>query len=129
MDNKNCVLCHTELMPTQVTVLSNKNCLFYQIPQNVLKGAGIIVPRLHKENVFELSIEEWNDTFLLLKEVKELLDEKHHPDGYNVFWNTGSAGGQHLMHAHLHVIPRFGDEPLAGKDLWSFIGGESNCRP
>jgi len=127
-DNSKCVLCHPELMPEQKIILSNEKCIFYQIPQSILIGSGIIVPRAHKENVFELSQDEWNYTFSILNEVKELLDKKHKPDGYNIFWNTGKSGGQHLMHAHLHVVPRFLDEPLSSKDLLSFIRKEENRR-
>jgi diadenosine tetraphosphate (Ap4A) HIT family hydrolase len=34
------------------------------------------------------------------------------PDGYNLGVNVGRAAGQTVMHAHLHVIPRYrGDHP------------------
>jgi hypothetical protein len=36
------------------------------------------------------------------------------PDGYNVGWNGGRVGGKEIIHAHLHVIPRFRQEPLTG---------------
>lgn len=123
-----CVLCNTKLMAEQKVVLSNKSCIFYQIPQDILVGSGIIVPKKHKRNVFELTDEEIKDTFDLLKDVKEYLDDLHNPDGYNICWNTDSAAGQHMFHAHLHVIPRFKNEPLAGKDLLSFIRVEENKR-
>ncbi len=35
------------------------------------------------------------------------LDEEHHPSGYNVGMNVGSAAGQTVWHAHVHVIPRY----------------------
>jgi histidine triad (HIT) family protein len=45
------------------------------------------------------------------------MDERYHPDGYNVGWNCGAVGGQIAMHAHLHVIPRFRQEPYAGRGI------------
>jgi len=40
------------------------------------------------------------------------LDSEFHPDGYNVGINAGGAAGQTVMHAHVHVIPRYaGDVP------------------
>lgn len=115
-------------MPEQRVVLSNKSCIFYQIPQDILIGSGIIVPVKHRKNVFELTEEEIEDTFKLLKDVKIHLDKLHNPDGYNIFWNTDSAAGQHMFHAHLHIVPRFNSEPLAGKDLLSFIRVKENRR-
>jgi len=49
---------------------------------------------------------------------RRLLSTSHHdanyqPDGYNVGRNGGAAAGQEIRHAHLHVIPRFKDEPYA----------------
>ncbi|MBX5174473.1 HIT domain-containing protein [Rhizobium sp. NZLR1b] len=38
-------------------------------------------------------------------------------DGFTIGWNVGSAGGQHVFHAHLHVICRYEGEPNAGRGL------------
>ena len=55
---------------------------------------------------------EFADCFLLVLKVKDLLVERHAPDGFNVGVNCGEAGGQSVWHAHIHVIPRFnGDTP------------------
>jgi histidine triad (HIT) family protein len=51
------------------------------------------------------------------------------PDGFNVGWNCGPVGGQVIPHAHLHVIPRFADEPYAGKGIRHWLKQESNRRP
>ena len=67
----------------------------------------LIIPFKHREKVFDLTVEEWNATFSLLKDVKAILDQKYRPDGYNVGWNCDIVGGQHIMHAHHHVIPGF----------------------
>jgi histidine triad (HIT) family protein len=127
--NVNCVFCNLELELRQKEIMSNKSCIFFQMPQEILIGSGVIVPRLHRMNVFELTDQEWADTFALVKQVKEHLDELHKPDGYNLQWNTNGAAGQHLFHSHLHIIPRFKDEPLVGKDLRSFLGKDDNRRP
>ena len=125
---KDCVICYPELIPEQKMIFSNEHCAFFQIPQKILLGSGIIVPNNHKNNVFELSEEEFISTFKLLSEVKSYLDEKHNPDGYNIVWNTNSAAGQHLFHAHLHVIPRFNNEPLTGQHLHTLICTDENKR-
>lgn len=87
------------------------------LKDNILKGSYVIIPKSQVETPFDLSEEEWADTLLLLKEVKLYLDKKYKPDGYNVGWNVGKAGGQNVAHAHLHVLPRYKDEPLAGKGI------------
>jgi diadenosine tetraphosphate (Ap4A) HIT family hydrolase len=40
------------------------------------------------------------------------LIQKYRPDGLNIGVNDGPAAGQTVMHAHIHLIPRWvGDVP------------------
>jgi diadenosine tetraphosphate (Ap4A) HIT family hydrolase len=125
---EDCPFCHPEFDNAQAIVLSNEHCLFLQKPQEVLVGSGLIVPRAHRDNVFELTSEEWAATNELLQQVKTRLDAEFHPQGYNVGWNCGEAGGQTIFHAHLHVIPRFADEPHAGKGIRWWLKQKENKR-
>jgi diadenosine tetraphosphate (Ap4A) HIT family hydrolase len=91
--------------------------MFLQKSQEVLIGSGVIVPKEHRETIFDLSRDEWNSMFELLQEAKLYLDKQYNPQGYNIGWNVGAVGGQEIFHAHLHIIPRYVDEPLAGKGI------------
>ena len=110
-------------------VLANDHCLFLQQEQPVLKGSGLIVPRAHRPTLFDLDAAEWAATRELLHEARALLDATLRPDGYNVGWNAGRTAGQEIFHAHLHVIPRFADEPLAGKGIRYWLKQPENARP
>lgn len=122
-----CPFCSPDLDQAQV-ILENAHCLFLQQPEAVLIGSGIIIPRHHRETLFDLTLEEWEATFGLLIQVKALLDQRYAPDGYNIGWNCGSVGGQEVFHAHMHVIPRYQDEPLAGKGIRYWLKQDSNKR-
>lgn len=131
--NNDCMLCNLNLMPTQRIILSNEYCLFLQLEEVdkkgiQLEGSGLIVPRAHRETAFDLTQEEWNATYTLLQEVKKYIDEKFEPVGYNLGWNCGEVGGQHIFHAHFHVIPRYKDEPLAGKGIRHMLKSKENER-
>lgn len=104
-------------------------CYFMDTGDPVLAGSGMIIPRAHRESVFDLTEEEWQDTFSLLHKVRRLLDKDYGPDGYSVGWNCGEAAGQEVSHSHLHVIPRFSDEPLAGRGIRYHIKQPENRRP
>lgn len=128
-----CAFCHPEREPNQRIILSNDYCMFLQLKQaeikgSQLEGAGIIVPKRHRQTAFDMTREEWDATYTLLQEVKKHLDEKHRPQGYNLGWNCGEVGGQHIFHAHLHVIPRYEDEPLAGKGIRYMFKSKENLR-
>lgn len=94
--------------------------------QGALKHSGVIIPVAHRETVFELEDDEIVATFRLLARVKAWMDTEFSPDGYNIGWNCGRIGGQDLFHAHLHVIPRFRQEPLAGKGIRALLKSDAN---
>jgi diadenosine tetraphosphate (Ap4A) HIT family hydrolase len=83
----------------------------------VTKGHCTVVSNEHKASFFDLSKEEVDDLYSLILKTKELLEEKHKPDGFNIGVNEGRAAGRTVDHLHTHVIPRyFGDvsDPLGG---------------
>jgi histidine triad (HIT) family protein len=94
--------------------------------QGALKHSGVIIPVQHKETVFDLSEAEITATFRLLAVVKQWMDESFAPDGYNIGWNCGTTGGQEVFHAHMHVIPRFRQEPLAVKGIRTLLKSDVN---
>lgn len=125
---KDCVFCMLEEDKEQKVILSNEYCVFLQKSQEVLIGSGVIVPKKHRETVFDLTEDEWSATFELLREAKAFLDKEYSPQGYNIGWNVGRIGGQEVFHAHLHIIPRYSDEPLAGKGIRHWIKQPQNKR-
>lgn len=124
-----CPFCPPNLAQQHIVVSENDFCVFVQRPQKILPGSGLIVPRQHRETAFDLTAEEWAATYDLLHRAKSLLDAQYGPSGYNVGWNIGRVGGQEVFHAHLHVIPRFADEPLAGKGIRYWLKQPANQRP
>ena len=75
-------------------------------------GHTLVVPRRHVATYFDATPAEQAAVWLALDVVKRELDRDLHPEGYNVGFNAGAVAGQTVMHAHLHVIPRFsGDTP------------------
>ena len=95
---------------------------------NTLIGSYVVIPKTQVGSPFELSEKEWNDTQSLMKEIKKYLDKKYKPDGYNIGWNVGSAAGQEVAHAHMHIIPRYNDEPYAGKGIRYWFKQQENIR-
>jgi len=70
-------------------------------------GHSVIVPKVHAENILELSNDDIGPLFSALKRVTKLLEDKLHPDGFNIGINQGEVSGQSVEHLHIHVIPRY----------------------
>jgi diadenosine tetraphosphate (Ap4A) HIT family hydrolase len=78
----------------------------------VSPGHCLVIPKVHVPTIFELPPDAYEGCFDLVRVVKDLLLSKYRPDGFNIGTNCGEPAGQTVMHAHLHVIPRYtGDVP------------------
>ncbi len=75
-------------------------------------GHTLVVPQRHVASVFDIPTKELKALWGLACEVRQKLQDSHHPDGFNIGVNDGLAAGQLLAHAHIHIIPRHrGDSP------------------
>lgn len=66
-----------------------------------------IVPKRHIESWWETTPAERNAIFELMDCAKQVVDNKYHPDAYNIGMNLGEEAGQSVMHLHVHLIPRY----------------------
>lgn len=73
----------------------------------VSNGHAEIVPKRHVESYFDLTDEELLSIYDLLKQVKKIIDNKYHPDAYNIGVNDGEVAGRTIHHCHIHIIPRY----------------------
>ena len=71
------------------------------------KGHCLIIPKIHIESYFDLSLTLQNHCWQMVNEVKKIITEKYKPDGFNVGFNVSQAGGQKVKHTHIHLIPRY----------------------
>lgn len=75
--------------------------------KQLTKGHMLFIPKRHIKEIFEATPDEIKSIFDLINQAKVKLDKEYHPDGYNIQANCGSVAGQIVMHAHLHLIPRY----------------------
>ena len=105
--NDPCLFC----TPRDVT---HRNALAYCARDTfpVSPGHSLIIPFRHCADFFELSSEEVAACMELLVAARRDLAAELAPAGYNVGVNVGRAGGQSVLHVHVHLIPRYaGDHP------------------
>ena len=77
----------------------------------VAKGHLLIIPRRHTTDFFSMTPDEAKDAEYLLRQFRErLLHQDATITGFNIGINCSISAGQTIMHAHIHLIPRyFGD--------------------
>ncbi|AZI43703.1 HIT domain-containing protein [Deinococcus psychrotolerans] len=104
-------------------LLENEWCVYSQDSRYAdgLPYSGFIVTKRPCQTVFDLTPEEAAATHALLAEVRAHLDASVKRDGYTVGWNVYPAGGAHIPHVHLHIIPRWNTDAAAGAGLRYFL--------
>lgn len=110
-----CKWCETPLSP----LAENQTHFLVEKPHQT-HPAVLVVTRRHVGSPFELTAEEWVDLGAMVKEARTYL-ERFNPTGFTLGWNVGEAGGQHVLHAHMHIICRFDAEQQVGRGLRDFL--------
>jgi len=88
------------------------------------KGHTIVIPKKKGVTIFDHDSENLNSLILAVKKTMEILKDKLHPDGFNVGWNHGTAGGQVVPHLHIHIMPRYNGD--GGGSMHSIISNPGN---
>lgn len=103
----NCLFCEVLADRSRTVFAENANFLavFDQFPVN--EGHALLIPKRHVHTIFELREGEALDFLAILQLAKKELDQRYHPDAYNVGINSGEAAGQTISHLHVHLIPRY----------------------
>ena len=73
----------------------------------VSKGHALVISKRHVAQFFDLTADESVAIQQLLSRLKALVQNDYSPDGYNIWVNCGAVAGQVVMHAHVHLIPRY----------------------
>ena len=89
----------------------------------VSPGHTLIIPVRHVSSIFDLDPDEERAIWVEANRVRVALGLEFNPQGFNVGFNDGKAAGQTVMHAHLHIIPRFEGDTLDPR------GGVRHCIP
>jgi histidine triad (HIT) family protein len=74
-------------------------------PVNV--GHTLVVPKIHYENVFEISEEEVAHLSKIVKRVAYAVKKAVSAEGIRIVQNNGEAAGQVIFHLHFHIIPMY----------------------
>ncbi|MGX6442342.1 HIT family protein [Neobacillus sp. K501] len=89
-------------------VFENEHVLAFLDISQVTKGHTLVIPKVHKENLYELTPEIARNLFEVVPDIAKALKTEYEPIGLNSINNNGEAAGQTVFHYHLHLIPRYG---------------------
>jgi len=75
-------------------------------------GHLLVIPRTHYEDVLVIDDADLDATMHAARAMARRVKDRLGADGVNLLNSCGRAAWQTVFHFHVHVIPRYDDDPL-----------------
>ncbi len=75
-------------------------------------GHVLVISKRHTVDIFDTPEEDLKNIISAARRISQAVMKATKADGVNIGMNNRSSAGQVVMHAHIHVIPRFKDDGL-----------------
>jgi histidine triad (HIT) family protein len=98
-------------LPAQIVDEDERTIAFMDIAP-ATRGHALVIPREHSRDLLEVPPEDLQATILAAKRLAGRARERLGADGVNLLNSCGAAAWQTVFHFHVHVIPRYEDDPL-----------------
>jgi histidine triad (HIT) family protein len=79
--------------------------------QPATRGHALVVPRAHATDLLDIGADDLAACSATAQQVAGLVMRNLGADGVNLVNACGSAAWQTVFHFHLHVVPRYADDP------------------
>jgi histidine triad (HIT) family protein len=94
------------------------------------RGHALVIPREHSRNLYDIGDDDLSRTMAAARRLAQRMRDALGCDGVNLINSTESAAWQTVFHFHVHLIPRYEDDPLqlptrpqkAGEDELAELG-------
>jgi histidine triad (HIT) family protein len=110
-------------VPAQI-VDSDEHTVAFMDINPATRGHALVVPRAHSADLMEISDADLERTTLAARRLARRMEEVLEPAGYNILNSCRPAAWQTVFHFHIHVVPRYEDDPL--KLPWTPRSGEES---
>ncbi len=113
MQASDCLFCGIVAgeVPAQI-IDSDEHTVAFMDINPATPGHALVVPREHSDDLLDVSDEDLERTMVAARRLALRIQAALDPDGFNILNSCGRAAWQVIFHFHLHVIPRYEDDPL-----------------
>ena len=108
-------------LPAQIVYEDERTVAFMDISP-ATRGHCLVVPRAHTDDLLTADTADVQACAATAQELARRAYEDLGAAGVNIMQSSGSAAWQTVFHLHLHVIPRYADDPLVLP--WKPTGGD-----
>jgi len=109
----NCFFCGIVAgeIPAQIVDSDDQTVSFMDI-NPATRGHALVVPRAHATDLMDISDSDLKASMIAARRLAKRMDDVLEPDGFNILNSCRPAAWQTVFHFHVHVVPRYEDDPL-----------------
>ena len=113
MSEPDCIFCKIAAgeLPAQIVDEDERTIAFMDI-NPATRGHLLVIPRRHSRDLEEVDPEDLAAVALTAQRMARRVFERLDADGVNLLNSCRAAAWQTVFHFHIHVIPRYEDDPL-----------------
>jgi histidine triad (HIT) family protein len=113
MSDPDCAFCKIVAGELPATVVDeDERTLAFMDIAPATRGHALVIPREHHEDLLTVPGEELTAVSLSAQRLARRMKQRLGADGVNLLNSCGRAAWQTVFHFHVHVIPRYNDDPL-----------------
>jgi histidine triad (HIT) family protein len=94
------------------TIDSDERTVAFMDINPATAGHALVVPREHTVDLMDIGEEDLTATVLAAQRLARRMKGVLEADGINLLNSCGAAAWQTVFHFHIHVVPRYEDDPL-----------------
>ena len=94
------------------TIDSDEHTVAFMDINPATAGHALVVPRTHSADLLEIGTEDLSATVVAAQRLARRMTDVLGADGINLINACGAAAWQTVFHFHIHVVPRYEDDPL-----------------
>jgi len=113
MPESDCLFCKIVAGELPATVVdSDDQTIAFMDINPATRGHALVVPRRHSEDLLTVPVDDLAACAAAAQRLAGRAKERLGCDGVNLLNSCGRAAWQTVFHFHVHVIPRYDDDPL-----------------
>jgi histidine triad (HIT) family protein len=113
MADPDCIFCKIVAgeLPASIVDEDERTIAFMDISP-ATRGHALVIPRAHAADLIEIGPADLQACIVAAKRLAGHAKERLGADGVNLLNSCGESAWQTVFHFHIHVIPRYREDPL-----------------
>jgi histidine triad (HIT) family protein len=113
MTDTDCIFCKIAAgaLPATIVAEDERTISFMDI-NPATRGHALVIPRRHSDDLLSVEREDLAAAAAAAQTLAARMTRALGAEGVNLINSCGAAAWQTVFHFHIHVIPRYGDDPM-----------------